>query len=167
MWLFIHRYQEKERYDYYYCTNGKGVCPQHSHYLESASVKDLLSVQFASFSLPETLATASLSLYTDDLKRQTKTQDYASQALTKDLETINRKLTKLEDMFIDELITKDRYLTKRNGLVNQQAEIKSQLKQKPQTNLDITLEQLEEIKDQAVNLGEMFQNGDDEVRNDL
>lgn len=158
---------KKERYQYYYCTNGRGDCGQHSTYLDNTQVTDLLSTLFDAFSLPGDLATASLQLYEEDLQRQASNQDYLHAHLTKEIQATEARLTKLEDMLLSDRITKDRYDLRRTGLLNQLTELKEQQKHLPHQNVNTTLEQLEEIKTQAVNLGEVFVNGDDEVRSDL
>ncbi len=158
---------KKQRYTYYYCTNGKGVCGEHRHYLDTTQVTDLLKTLFVDFSLPEDLAKVSLELYEDRLRKAAKSQDYASQSLTKDLERLEGQLTRLEDMLLDERISPERYDLKRKALLKQETETKIQLKQLPPLNVETTLELAHQFKDQAVNLGDMFAKGDDEVRSEL
>lgn len=158
---------KKGRYVYYYCTNGKGHCFQGRDYLTESGVQELLQGRFTSFALPETLAQASLQLYGEDLQRQTSSVETVRDSLAKEMESIGNKLSRLEDMLLDQRISEDRYDEKRKKLLNQEQTLTSQMKHIKPVNPETTLEQLERIKYQAVHLGEMFADGDDEVRSDL
>lgn len=44
---------EKKGHDYYYCTNGKGICNEHKSYLRSENISDFVSDLFAGINLDE------------------------------------------------------------------------------------------------------------------
>lgn len=83
------------------------------------------------------------------------------------MESIELKLSRLEDMLLDQRISEERYDEKRKKLLNQEQTLTSQMKHIKPVNHKTTLEQLERIKYQAVHVAEMFEKGDEEVKADL
>lgn len=159
---------KKNRYIYYYCTNGKGICEQHQNYNKQVDIKNLLSSLFIDFSLPDDMATKSLEQYWHRFTKDHSTTDKIVQSLESGVQKIEKKLKKAEEAYFDEKIIEERFEYWQKKYGNQVAEIKTELKNLPKSlDLDSTLELLENFKHQAVNIGEMFYYGDDEVRSDL
>lgn len=159
--------KKKGRYVYYYCTNGKGGCSQRGEYLKESQVKQKISKVVSRITLPEDVATETLHEYSIQLRDQDNSFDAVRINLTKELEGIGSKLDRLEDMLLEERITKEKYDTKRKNILKSQVEIKTQLANLPHKNVETTLELLNKFKNQAISLEKVFENGDDQVKEDL
>ncbi|MBI3379450.1 recombinase family protein [Candidatus Gottesmanbacteria bacterium] len=158
---------KKERHNYYYCTNGKGVCEEHRKYLKQSDVYDLLYDLTKDFNLKEPLASLSLEMYVDGLKKQTGDTWNSSVIMSKQIEEAKRKLDRLLDMKLSERVSEDTYDRKRKEIENQIANLEVQFKNLKPQNIDFTLERVEEVKNKACSLAFMFKEGDDTVRRDL
>lgn len=159
--------RKKKRYTYYYCTNGKGSCTQGRDYLPEPRVQEMFQELVNSFVLPGDLAKASLQLYTRQLQSQTTSQETVRDCLTKEIEASDKRLGRLEDMYLEGRIDPERFDSKKTLLEVQRIQLTNQLKHLPTRNLPNTLELLDKIKDQAVNMADMFREGDDEVKENL
>jgi predicted small secreted protein len=157
----------KGRYTYYYCTNGKGHCAQHRKYLTESRVAELLSEKISSLSLPGKTATKSLGIYATKLREQEGSVDSVRSNLTKEFDGLVAKLSRLEDMLLEDRITKERYDIKREDNLQRQKEIKKQVGNVKSSDLETTLELLEKFKNQAVNLDTMYKNGNKQVKEEL
>ena len=157
----------KGKYTYYRCTNGKGACEQHKTYLSNDKVKTLMSQVMREFTLDEEMATTSLNQHKQKL--QATHQDPATEklAITTQLATLEKRLTRLEEMYLDEKISGERYDQRRNEMVSEKITLIQAMKKISQDKLKTTLELLDNVKYQATTFEKMFNEGDDIVRRDL
>lgn len=159
--------RKKSTYDYYYCTNGKGDCLQHRKYLPKARVQEILQGLVDDFSLEEKKANLSFEAYSNDLMSATKFESSTVAILQNQINNINKKLDDLLDLLLDKKITQEQYDSKLKKLSNDQIILKSQLKNLKPQNPELTLELVEKVKNEAVELSEMFRYGKDNVKSDL
>lgn len=159
--------RKKLVYDYYYCTNGRGVCSQHRKYLTHARVEDIFQGLVDNFSLDEEKARLSFEAYSQDLRSATNLESSSVALLQNQINIINKKLNDLLDILLDKKITQEQYDLKFKKLSNDQVVLKNQLKKLKPQNIETTLELVENVKNEAVELSEMFREGNNEVKSDL
>lgn len=157
----------KGKYIYYRCTNGKGNCDQHKKYLREKDVKKIMSQFFAEFTLDPKLANASFDLYKQSMLQKEKQKHNSNQELKKHISSLDKRLEKLEDMYLEERISPPRYDERRAGLMQERADLQVFMEQQSLISAKTTLELVENVKNQAIRLNEVFENGDDKVRRDL
>lgn len=159
---------KKGRYIYYYCTNGKGMCNQHLEYLPESRIQQKLELLLTDFSLPEKMATVSLDEYLSDTKSQLHQSELMKHNLQSELDKLNEKLSKIEDSYFEGKLSEDRYEVRRKETQKSITDITIKLNgYKPIQYDQTTLELLEKIKYQAIHLGEMFHDGNPEVKKEL
>ncbi len=158
---------KKEKYNYYYCTNGKGKCEEHKKYIPEKEMETLVKKQLKKFTLKKNLADLSLDLYIEDLKSEYKDKVSVKSVITKRVEQIDKKLDNLLNLFLEESIDKEKYKEKGKELKNEKTELETQLKQTKDVSLEKTLELLYEIKNKACSFDEMFACDDKYVKQDV
>lgn len=157
----------KQKYVYYRCTNGKGNCPQHQKYWNDEHIKDEFAQFFSDFTLDPSMAEESFNLYKTKLLEEDKQKSHSQTAINQQISSLNQKLTKLEDMYLDGRIEADRFDERKIEYQNELTQLQTLQKQKTAQDTVQTLELVSEIKNQAIRLSEIFDNGDDEVKRDL
>lgn len=157
----------KGKYAYYRCTNCKGECLQHKTYLSDDKVKNLISHVMSNFTLDEEMATISLNQYKQELKSTHQDPAMEKLAITTQLTTLEKRLSRLEEMYLDDKISSERYDTRRNELITEKVTLTQAMKKIEGDKLKTTLELLDNVKFQACNFETMFNEGDDLVRRDL
>lgn len=159
--------KKKGKYIYYYCTNGRGGCDQHSKYLDEKDVFTLLGKEFEQFTLDPELAEISLELYKQSLVLNQDTLTQQRHAIRQEIERVEKKLSKLLDVYLADSISQEVYDFKQKELLNQKATLETQLKNLKPVNPEITLELLDQVKTRACNLKNLFDTEDEEVRRDV
>lgn len=157
---------KKGKYRYYYCTNGKGKCTEHKHYLEEKSLHPLFNPVFEAINLNEELATLSLELYAEELKRQSALQEQMQESVQNQISAIEKKIDKLEELYFSDALSIEEFKKKKQAFQDEKLELARAQKQKPQ-ELQTTLELLQQFKKHACTLQKMFEEGDDLVKADL
>lgn len=157
----------KHKYIYYRCTNGRGDCEQHKTYWSVDKVESSFQDFFSDITLSSDLAQSSFNLYRDSVLEGKKSEENHLAVLQQQLDSVRKRLGRLEDMWLEERISSDHYDTKRQELLKEQADIESSLKGRENIKPYTTLELVEEIKNQAISLDKIFAEGDDQVKQDL
>ncbi len=157
----------KGKYIYYRCTNGKGKCTQHKKYRSKQKVTDVFQEFFGGFTLDPERANKSFNLYKDSLIKEDNYKKDSKDAIKQQIANLKRKLIRIEDIYIDEQISFDRYNERKTEFENELAQLKVLSKQKNNVGTLETLELVEEVKNSSVQLSKIFEEGDDEVKRDL
>ncbi len=159
--------QKGEKYKYYYCTNGKGLCSEHKDYLNETDIQDLVAFSFKDIIKDKKLADLSLETYGKELLEQGGNQITIKQNLESQLKNIETKLSNLLDAFIDNSIDKTTYNNKQNALKSEKLLIQEQLAKLPKEMPQTTLEKLRTLKEYCYDLPNMFTAGEELVKSDL
>ena len=157
---------KKNRYVYYYCTNGKNVCEQHKKYLSEDVLTPKIVNVFDQFIIDKDLANKSLAIYKEQTLRGYKDKIQTKNSLETHMNILNTKLDKLLDTYLDEKIDSDVYTRKQAIIKKEINGIESKIK-KLQKSPKVILEHLETFKDKCLELGEVYKSGDNIVRKDL
>lgn len=159
--------QKGDKYKYYYCTNGKGLCSEHKDYMDEEDIQDLVVVSFTDIIKDRKLADLSLETYGQELLEQGGNQITIKQNLETQLKNIETKLSNLLDAFIDNSIDKITYNNKQNALKSEKLLIQEQLNKLPKETPQTTLEKLKTLKEYCYDLPNMFGEGEEPVKSDL
>lgn len=157
----------KGKYIYYRCTNGKGKCNQHKKYWSKKHISEEFEKFFADFMLDPVRANASFDLYKQKMLKESNRQQNSGEAITQQIQALKKRLSKLEDMYLDGRIEVDRFDERKLEYENELAELRTLQKRKTKQDTSRTLELVENIKNQAIQLSIIFKEGDDQVKRDL
>ena len=113
----------------YYCTNGKGSCRAHQNYLRSEILDGVVTTALDEIKFdPQLIELA----YLASKEKTNLNENYRQSSLdniTKQLEFVTRKRSKLLDSHLTDLITNDVYESKMSELANEEISLKSQFTQ--------------------------------------
>ena len=157
----------KGKYIYYRCTNGKKNCNQHKKYWNQNHVKKEFTNLFKKLTLSSELAKKSFNLYKKSMLKEKNYKNNSKDAIKQQLSNLKHKLKRLEDMYIDEKISSERFDERKEEYLNEQTQLTVLLKQKNSRGTLQTLELIEELKNTAVQLSKIFNEGDKQVKRDL
>ena len=157
----------KKGHNYYYCTNGKNICNQHIKYLREEKVEALIEEVLTGFELDPQLADISFELYAESIRESDSFVQKSLERLQQELDEIAKKRDRLLDSLIANKITQERFDKKDNELEKLEADTTIQLKNLKKMDVNTTLEQVKEIKEDCCNMLTMFKEGDDLVKQDL
>lgn len=159
----------KKGHDYYYCTNGKGGCEAHKKYLRSEILDDVVANVFEEIQFrPEMIEMA----YQASKEKTNLNESYRQSSLdniTRQLEFVTKKRSKLLDSHLTDLITNDVYESKMKELANEETSLKSQFKQvekKFKTNIS-TLEPIKNIFLEANRAKFEFNNSENDKKREV
>lgn len=158
---------KKEKYIYYYCTNGKSNCSQHEKYLKEKSVNSLICGLIRDFTPDKELINLSLDLYSQELKNEQINKVDNFEEIKKQINNLEVKFKRLEDMRLDNEISSERFLIKRKEITNEKECLEQELKNTQNINIETTLELLEKTKDYVFSLETLFNSGDKQIQSDL
>lgn len=157
---------KKGKYVYYFCTNGKNICEQHKDYLGEGDLTPKVTSIFQNFIIDKDMATKSLEVYKQQSLKAYEDKVQVKKSLETHVEALNDKLDKLLDTYLEAKIDSNTYSKKQAKIKQEVKQIEdriSKLNKSPKT----TLELLDKFKQQCFSLGEVYENGDNEVRKDL
>ncbi len=112
MWLSINRISQEEKYVYYYCTNGRGGCSEHNHYLKEDEAISALSEVFDKLVIDEDEIermhdnTRELLINNNPERREYLE---AKQGLENELRRYKNRKDELFNLLLDKTITKESY----------------------------------------------------------
>jgi len=130
-------------------------------------VESLFQDFFSEITLSSDLAQSSFNLYRDSVLEGKKSEENHLAVLQQQLDSVRKRLGRLEDMWLEERISSNHYDTKRKELLKEQSDVENSLKGCRNADPHSTLELVEEIKNQAISLDKIFSEGDDQVKQDL
>jgi DNA invertase Pin-like site-specific DNA recombinase len=87
----------KKGHQYYYCTNGRGLCEEHKNYLRSEYLDGIVATTFDNIRFDEQIIEMAYLASKEKIKNNKSYQDNAQENITKQLEMISKKQTKLLD----------------------------------------------------------------------
>lgn len=151
---------------YYYCTNGKGFCEEHKNYMRSEYLEGIVATAFDEIKFDEEIVEMAYLASKEKIKHNENYKDNAQENITKQLESIAKKQSKLLDNQLAELITDEVYGAKTKELNNQKIALEQQLKKISKTfnNGYDTLELTKEVFLTANRAKKEFLNADNDKK---
>lgn len=139
----------KKGHQYYYCTNGKGICTEHRQYLKGETVDQLLSSLFQELRFDEELIELSGQAYLERLKNDPASQynSNARETLQNELKGLDESESVLTDALASRVLRRELYEEKMRGIADRRVELENQLAHMGQNNRgpDATFEQVKEV----------------------
>jgi site-specific DNA recombinase len=142
---------KKKGHDYYYCTNGKGICDQHKRYLRQEEVEKLLAETFGELEFnPEMVEIMYLAGKEINQNKKSYKQEVI-ETLQNELNLVITKRGRLLDGYCSGIVKKDAYTQKDSLLQKQEVDLKMQIAkiEKKMQKEESTLEQTKKVFLQA------------------
>ena len=160
---------KKKGHDYYFCTNGKGGCSEHEHYLRSEKLDQSMISLLDKIAIDEELVEIVYEASKQQLKNNRSTDFQTKETLLKQLENIRKKQSILLDSFVSMTTPKEVYGSKMRDLGDEEISIKEQLgKLELEENRDeAILEKIKNVFLEASRSKTEYINGDSERRNSV
>lgn len=114
-------------YQYYYCTNGKGICSAHTKYLRSDAIDKLLSQMFLDLKFDEEFIAISGEAYKARYETKAEYVESARSSLDSELAALLGRESLLTDGFSSGLIRKELFQEKMLEISNKRVEIQKQV----------------------------------------
>ncbi|MES2216719.1 MAG: recombinase family protein, partial [Patescibacteria group bacterium] len=156
----------KKGHQYYYCTNGKGICAEHKSYIREEALYKIVSVIFDRLSFSERKIELMYRAAKERLQHDDKYDDSVLKTLQNRLESIKTKESRLLDTFMAEQIPKELYDTKVLEIHNERVSLNRQIGEAQANGMkaSITLEPTKEIFMQGSRAKTAFLEADGEKR---
>ena len=137
----------KKGHQYYYCTNGKGICTEHKGYMRSDFIHGLISQLFLELQFDLELIEISGEAYKQRNASSDSYVDQTENTLLEELKSLDSKESTLTDGFISQIIKRPLYEQKMKEIENERVTLKSQLAEITQkgANGKPTFEQIKSV----------------------
>lgn len=158
---------KKKGHDYYYCTNGKGICTEHKGYIRENYLYEKVSEQLGKVIFSERKIEL---MYKAAQERNGGNAEYITKAidtLQKELGSLKTRESKLLDTFLAEQITKDLYDKKALEIFNEKASTEKQIKELKLKQPAFTLEPIKNLFLQANKAQKEFLDGNSEKKHEV
>ncbi len=134
-------------FQYYYCTNGKGICVSHKKYMRSEYVDSLLANLFQELRFDEELIEISYEAYKARNGEKLAYAENSTETLQNELNSLLEKELALADGYSSKIIREEVYRLKIKEIENKRVEIKQQIKEIESKGgvSAVTLEQIKNI----------------------
>ncbi|MES2006953.1 MAG: recombinase family protein [Patescibacteria group bacterium] len=121
----------KKGHQYYYCTNGKGICDEHRQYLKAETIDLLLSEIFTQLRFDEELIEISGQAYLERLKTNPEERYLSNsrETLQKELQGLDESESLLTDAMASRVLKRELYDEKMRGVADRRVELLNQLSQ--------------------------------------
>lgn len=161
---FYKRTNRAAEYTYYHCTGKKGICG--NKYITEINLEKEILESLKLIHLSEEQIQEGLRIIKDNHEQHLKTELYNRSLWNKELENIEKKISRLLDLRIDDVITEKEYISKKDELTKQKLQLKDKVGDSSQTS-ENWLERVEEFL-HACNLAAfVFENGNEEEKRNL
>jgi site-specific DNA recombinase len=128
--------KKKGRYDYYYCTNGKGGCSQHMNYLTESDTTKLVSTVLGDIPFDTETIEIMYEAARERLETDHNEVELLKNNLTTEIEQITRQERKLLQTFTAELIDEVMYKDEALRLKKEKAGLSTSLAKLNQTRTE-------------------------------
>ena len=155
----------KKGHQYYYCTNGKGNCPEHQKYMRENFLYETIAPILQTIKYDEEI----IEIMYQAAKEKTDIKDtYAESVLStlqSRLESCKTKESRLLDTFLADQISKDIYDAKILEIHNERVSLDQQLKEaRSKSTPALTLEPIKNVFLEASRAMKDFTDADDEQK---
>ena len=121
----VHTKKSGKSYTYYRCTKKKGECSQ--AYLREEVLNEELSDLLERFHLPKEWAEEMNKLADQDEHETTNTTTASVQAMRATIVEIDNKVARLTDLFVEQDIERDEYLSRKNELMSKKKSLQENI----------------------------------------
>ena len=159
----------KKGHHYYYCTNGKDICEEHTEYMRGEYLTEKIANVFDQLKFDEEIIESAYLASKEKIKNNKSYSENVRENIGKQLDFTREKQSKLLDSHLSNLITNDVYEAKMKELNNEMTTLETQLK-KIRNNSDngfSTLEQTKKVFLEATRAKKDFVNADDNRKRNI
>lgn len=159
--------REVKKYDYYYCTNGKGGCNERKIYMRENYLYEKIGNLLESLAFDTELIEI---IYQEKLERSTETNQYSETILNNlqnELEALTRRQKRLYAIYFNEDITEEEYQEMLLEFRNKRVELNHQIERHKIDNPVVTFEQIKNLFLQGSNVRNEFLNGEIEKKKEV
>jgi len=137
----------KKGHQYYYCTNGKGMCNQHKKYYRSEKIHEVISELFDKLKLPPHLIVISGKAYVEMFQKSKTNKDEIIATLQNEAKLLLDRENMLVDGYTSKIIRNDVYASKIKEIEARSVEIELQISalKNTQENNEATFEQIKKV----------------------
>ncbi len=119
---------KKGKYDYYYCTNGKGICTQHKDYLNDQAVKSLIAQELQKLYFDEEIIEIMYKADRERLENGSYNVQGTIDGLNLQLHKIKQQERKLLHSFTGGFIDEDLYTEEAHKLGKEKQDVEGKLR---------------------------------------
>ena len=134
----------KKGHHYYYCTNGKGHCDQHKHYIREKDIYQLVARQLDYISFSERKIEIMYRAAKEKAQGNATDKQFVTTNLERLLDSLSHKESLLLDTLLAEQISKDLYQEKVNDIKKERIDLLRQLSEAKHDSDLLTLEPIKE-----------------------
>ena len=159
----------KKGHQYYYCTNGKGICSEHKTYLRENTLYPIVASLMEKLNIDEEVIEMMYQSAKEDIGLDAEYSTSILTTLKTRLNALTVKESKLLDAFLAESITKEIYDSKALEIQNEKTILSKQISdtEKKSENLVSTLEPVKNIFLRASRAKKEFLAGDDQKKREV
>jgi len=160
---------KKKGHDYYYCTNGKGGCSEHEHYLRSENLDEFIVSLLDQISVDEEWIEIVYEASKQKLSQNRSQMGQNKETFLKQLESVQKKQSILLDSFVSMTTPKEIYASKMRDLRDEEMAINDQLSKldSKEDRDEALLDKIKGIFLEASKIKEEYLNGSSEKRNSV
>ena len=126
--------RKKQKYDYYYCTNGKHTCTQHKEYLTEKQVEQFYITALEKLTFDEELIEIMYEASIEKLQSTKEINIEKQEVIQKEIERIERAEIKLSQSYTSELIEENLYRAEAKRMKTEKEFLNKKLLAETKTN---------------------------------
>lgn len=157
----------KRGHDYYYCTNGKQICNEHTAYLRENYLYEKIADSLGSLAFSPRKVELAYKASLEKLGHLNKYHERASEALQNELKMLIEKESRLFDVYLAGDMDKPLYEEKLKELKNRRVELSNQISKQNTVDPKITLEQIKNVFSLGITMRNKFLEASDEKKKEI
>ncbi|MDO8571226.1 MAG: recombinase family protein, partial [bacterium] len=157
----------KKGHQYYYCTNGKGICTEHKSYMRETLLHEIVAGLLQSLHFSEEHIKLVYEAAKEKVNANLTYVTAALSTLEKRLESLTAKEKRLLDTFLDQQISKEIYDAKVLEIQNDRVSLQGQINDLKSKQPVFTLEPTRDVFIQASRARSEFMDGDDAKKRNI
>ena len=157
----------KKGHQYYYCTNGKGICTEHKSYMRETFLHEIVAGLLGSLHFSEEHINLVYEAAKEKANVNIEYLNSALETLQKRLESLTAKEKRLLDTFLDQQISKEIYDAKVLEIQNERVSLQGQINDLKAKQPIFTLEPTRDVFIRASRARSEFMEGDDAKKRNI
>lgn len=135
----------KKGHDYYYCTEGRGNCDEHKHYLREDELYGFIGDIFGSLAVSPELIDIAYEAAKEKLTEANKHAEIITSDLDRELKNLEEAGSKLLDAYLSGVVSKAVFEAKTSEIEGKKLALEIQLDQRKKQDRKVTLELTKEV----------------------
>lgn len=157
----------KKGHDYYYCTNGKGICSEHKSYIREKDLYAMISSKLTELHFPQKLIDLMYRAAKERIDKNSSYLEGSINTLRKEVESLQAQESRLLDVFLQDNISKDIYDKKVLEIKNKIVQNKKQISELENRQPLFTLEPIKKVFEQGNISSKQFLEVEEEQKHEI